>query len=37
VASRVYAVVDPVVSVAGSWWTAKVLFGRYIVAKSGGM
>lgn len=32
-----YAVVYPVVSVAGLWWTAKVLFGRYVVAKSGGM
>jgi fluoroquinolone transport system permease protein len=32
-----YAVVYPVLSVAGLWWTAKVLFGRCVVAKSGGM
>ncbi|MFZ1175429.1 MAG: fluoroquinolone transporter permease [Mycobacterium sp.] len=32
-----YAVVYPVLVVAGLCWTAKVLFGRYVIAKSGGM
>ncbi len=32
-----YAVVYPVVCLAGFWWAAKVLFGRYVVARSGGM
>ncbi|OBG32135.1 ABC transporter permease [Mycobacterium sp. E3198] len=31
-----YAIVYPVLCVAGLWWTAKVLFGRYVVALSGG-
>lgn len=32
-----YAIVYPVLSVAGLCWMAKALFGRYVVAKSGGI
>jgi fluoroquinolone transport system permease protein len=31
----VYAVLYPVVCVAGSYWAAKVLFGRYVIERSG--
>jgi fluoroquinolone transport system permease protein len=32
-----YAVLYPLLSAAGLCWAAKVLFGRYVVAKSGGI
>lgn len=32
-----YAVMYPLLSAAGLCWAAKVLFGRYVVAKSGGI
>ena len=32
-----YAVIYPLLSAAGLCWAAKVLFGRYVVAKSGGI
>jgi fluoroquinolone transport system permease protein len=31
----VYAVLYPIVCVAGSYWAAKVLFGRYVIERSG--
>lgn len=31
----IYAVLYPVVCVAGSYWAAKVLFGRYVIERSG--
>ncbi|MBB5168524.1 hypothetical protein HNP02_008540 [Mycobacterium sp. AZCC_0083] len=33
----VYAVAYPAVCVAGLCWAAKVMFVRYVIAKSGGM
>ena len=33
----VYAVAYPAVCVAGLCWVAKAMFGRYVIAKSGGM
>ena len=33
----VYAVAYPAVSVVGLCWAAKAMFGRYVIAKSGGM
>jgi fluoroquinolone transport system permease protein len=30
-----YSVLYPVVCVAGLWWAAKVLFGRYVIERSG--
>ncbi|AKN17501.1 putative antibiotic-transport integral membrane leucine and valine rich protein ABC transporter [Mycobacterium haemophilum DSM 44634] len=32
-----YSMLYPLLSVAGLCWTAKVLFGRYVLAKSGGL
>ncbi|CNJ49646.1 antibiotic-transport integral membrane leucine and valine rich protein ABC transporter [Mycobacterium tuberculosis] len=32
-----YAVLYPALSVAGLFWAAKIMFDRYVVAKSGGM
>ena len=31
-----YAVAYPVLCIAGLCWAARALFGRYVVAKSGG-